>query len=215
MKTKVKICGITDPQIAKYSVGLGVGFIGLIFFAKSPRNITYKKAAEIYRAVSGNAKVIAVMVNPSDHDIKELLSEFTPDYIQLHGNESVDRVREIKEKFGLNIIKAISVSSKCDIKKANQYLPYIKFLLFDAKPPKNSNLPGGNAISFDWNLLKNIKLDKKYFLSGGLNINNIEKALEITNASHIDISSGVEYQLGIKSKRKIFDILQKLTNGKK
>lgn len=210
MLTKVKICGIKSPKIAQYAVGLGASFVGVVFFEKSPRKISYEEAAIIHKAISGNAKLVAVMVSPEDSEISEMLSHFTPEYIQLHGDESPARVYDIKQKFNLPLIKAISVSSLKDIKKADIYHELVDYILFDAKPPKGSELPGGNAISFDWSFLKGINLDKRYFLSGGINPNNIEEALKISGARYIDVSSGVESARGIKSKKLIFNLFEKV-----
>lgn len=215
MLTKIKICGVKTPEIAKFAVGAGADYIGVIFFPKSPRNITYNKAADISKAISGNAKLVSVMVNPDDSEIEEMLSHFRPDYIQLHGNETVDRVKYIKEKFEIPLIKAIPVSSLSDIKKAKKYGDYVEFLLFDAKPPKNSKIPGGNAVSFDWKLLSDVALDKKFFLSGGIDISNVDEAISATAAKYIDVSSSLESVRGQKSKKLISAFLKKLIKCKK
>lgn len=210
MRTKVKICGVKTPEIAKYAIGQGAEFIGVVFFPKSPRYISYSQAAKIHHAISGNAKLVAVMVNPDDSEITEMLKSFTPDYIQLHSSETPARLLQIKQKFNISIIKAISVSSKNDIKKASTYNSVVEFILFDAKPPKHSHLPGGNAISFDWSLLHNIDLGVRYFLSGGLTPSNICEAIKQTGANYIDVSSGVESELGKKSKKLINSLIQKV-----
>ncbi len=210
MKVKLKICGIKTENIAQYAVGHGVEYIGVIFFPKSPRHVSYSQAAKIHKSISGNANLISVMVNPSDSEIAEMLTYFKPEYIQLHGSETIERVKGIKSKFSIPLIKAISVSSKKDIKKAKLYIDDVEFILFDAKPPKNSNLPGGNAVSFDWSLLDNLDLDKKFFLSGGINIKNVDEALNISKAKYIDLSSSVESASGVKSKKLIKLLIEKV-----
>jgi len=207
---KVKICGIKTPNMAQYAVGQGADFIGVIFFPKSPRHVSYVQAAAINKAISGNAKLVAVMVNPSNDEISDMLAEFTPDYIQLHGSEPIERVVELRGNLSIPLIKAISVSTKEDIKKAHIYKEHVDYILFDAKPPKGSDLPGGNAISFDWSLLKDLNLDTKYFLSGGLNISNINDAIKQTKVKYIDISSGAESSIGEKSKKLINLLIQKV-----
>jgi phosphoribosylanthranilate isomerase len=199
MNVKVKICGVKTPEIAEYAITQGADYIGVVFFEKSPRNIDFKTAEKIRQSLNNKAKIVAVTVNPDDDFIDAMLKEFTPDYIQLHGNETPERAREIKKKFNLKIIKAIAVSELEDLQKANNYKNIAEFILFDAKPPKNSNLPGGNAISFDWKILENQVFDFNFILSGGLDFSNVQQALSITNAKFVDVSSGVEEKFGEKS----------------
>lgn len=210
MKVKVKICGVKTPNMAQYAIGQGAAFIGVVFFEKSPRHISFGCAAAIHKAISGNAPLVAVMVNPDDSYIAEMLENFIPEYIQLHGGESPERALEIKDKFGVKVIKAISVSERSDIKRAVEYRGIVDYIIFDSKPPKNSNLPGGNAVSFDWDILSNIDIDMKYMLSGGLNIDNVSSAIEQTKVRYIDLSSGVESSSGVKSKELIRSLFEKV-----
>lgn len=212
MDIRTKICGIKTPDIASFAVDSGAEFIGLIFFEKSPRNISFEQAKLVASSVKNKASIITVLVNPDDEFIADLLSHFTPDYIQLHGSETPERVKEIKDKFGIKLIKAISVNDKGDIEKAKKYEALVEFTLFDAKPPKNSDLPGGNAVSFDWDILKNINLKTPWFLSGGLHSGNIEEAITTSKAKFIDVSSGVEKDFGKKDKKLIKNFLKTVQN---
>lgn len=212
MSVKVKICGIKTPDIASLAANNGVEFIGLIFFEKSPRNVSFEEAKIVSDSIKGKAKMVAVLVSPDDEFISELLSHFTPDYIQLHGSESPERVKGIKEKFGINIIKAISVATEDDIKKAEEYNGIADYILFDANPPKNSDLPGGNAVSFDWEILKDINIKTPWILSGGLNADNIEQAILTSKAKFIDVSSGVEKIFGEKDEKLIKNFLKTVQN---
>jgi phosphoribosylanthranilate isomerase len=196
---QVKICGIKTYEAALSAINAGADFIGFIFFDKSPRNINLSKAAEIKYLLNKRIKTVAVTVNAQENFIAEIVSVLNPDYIQFHGSENVEYISYLKRKFGIKIIKSVSVSEPLDLLKANKYKDVADFILFDSKPPKGSNLPGGNAVSFDWSILSNLNTNYKWFLSGGLNHNNIKMAKNITSAKFFDVSSGVEIASGVKS----------------
>lgn len=198
MNAKVKICGIKDPEIAKQTSESGADMVGVIFFERSPRNTDFLTAKKIQTALKASTKLVAVTVNANDEFITEMLEVFKPDYIQLHGSETKQRALDIKNKFNLKIIKAISIETTSDLKKAEEFSDISDYILFDAKAPKNSLLPGGNAVSFDWNILKDHMVSYKWALSGGLNINNLKEAKNISKAAFFDVSSGVESSPGIK-----------------
>lgn len=202
-KIHSKICGIKSLEIAEELVNSGAEFIGFIFFEKSPRHINLNQYKNIASKITGSIKIVTVLVNPSDDQIQQIIDNHKPDFIQLHGKESPERVKEIKEKFDIAIIKALAVSNKKDIEQAEIYSDICEYILFDAKPPKGSDLPGGNNISFDWSILSEAKLGYKWFLSGGLNVENIEQAINSSNAKYIDISSGVEIEKGEKDLSKV------------
>jgi len=195
---KVKICGIKTPEIARLSSAHGADMIGVVFFKKSPRNIDFKTAAEIKSSLHKNSKIVAVTVNPDDEFIDEMLKAFKPDLLQLHGSETRERVLEIKEKYGLSIIKAISLENPDDTKKAEIFSDIADYILFDSTPPKNSELPGGNSLKFNWNILKDHNVTYNWILSGGLNPDNIDQAKTQTKAVFFDVSSGIESSSGIK-----------------
>ncbi len=205
-----KICGISTIESAELLEELGTAYIGFVFFEKSPRNVTPKQAADICENLSRSLIKIAVMVNPDDSFIDNLLKDFTPDYFQLHGSESVQRVDDIALKYGVPIIKAISVSQTTDVKKAFSYRDVANIILFDAKPPKNSELPGGNGVSFDWKMLRAYSFDMPVFISGGIDINNVSQAVQESGVKMIDVSSGVESSAGVKDLIKIRQLLSKV-----
>lgn len=207
MTIYTKICGLSNAESVNVADECGVAYVGFVFYKKSPRYITPKHASNIVSDLSKTVIKVAVMVNPSDEYIQEILKDFTPDYIQLHGDESVDRVEDIKLNFGIPVIKAFSVSSKQDIKNAMKYINAANIFLFDSKLQKDStnsnNLPGGNGISFDWNILSSFEFEIPVFLSGGININNVSEAVTKTCTKMVDVSSGVESSLGVKDIIKI------------
>jgi phosphoribosylanthranilate isomerase len=194
----IKICGVKTVEVADAVIEAGATHIGFIFFERSPRNLTPGKAVEIAKHIKGKIKTVIVTVDPTDKLLTEITSLFKPDFIQLHGSENAERLKVIKRKYGMKLIKAISVKEKADLKKADEFRHVADYILFDAKPGDDSELPGGNAISFDWEILHDFKPGYKYILSGGLTPENVQKAINTTGASFLDVSSGVESTPGNK-----------------
>jgi phosphoribosylanthranilate isomerase len=198
MKTEVKICGLKTAEAAERAVALGASHVGFIFFPKSPRNIEPDDAGRIADRIRGQAKIVAVTVNADNDELDEIVSALNPDILQLHGSEDAERLLTVKAMYGLPVMKALSVREASDLEKIDAYIGIADRFLFDAKPPKGSDLPGGNGVSFDWKLLDALDGSVDYMLSGGLNADNIGEAMAQTNARAIDISSGVESAPGVK-----------------
>ena len=207
MGTQVKICGLTRPQDVEAAILYGAYYLGFIVEAKSSRKLSVAEAAILSRPVKGSAKTVAVTVNPDDRLIESITTHMQPDYIQLHGDESVERVAEISRKFGLKTIKAVAVATHEDMKAAEHYAGVADFILYDAKPPKGTKgeepVRGGHGLSFDWNILAAAPLPKKWALAGGLTPENAAEAIARTNAPILDVSSGVEVSAGLKDAAKI------------
>jgi phosphoribosylanthranilate isomerase len=205
-KSKIKICGIKEVQTLDCCIENKVDFFGLIFYKKSSRNIAIGSAQSLLK-YSEKKKIssVGVFVNEYLDDLIDLLKKLNFDYIQLHGNEDNQYIKSIKKK-GFNIIKNISIKTNEDLKKTFEF-PDSDFFLFDYKPNHNE-LPGGNAKKFNWDIIKDIKINKPWFLSGGININNINKIKNFTIPYGIDISSGVEDKPGIKDNNKIKSLLK-------
>ncbi|MHC1547337.1 phosphoribosylanthranilate isomerase [Phyllobacterium sp. K27] len=208
MDLDIKICGLkTDDAVAAVLDG-GASHIGFIFFAKSPRNIDPVEAGQLRKAAIGRAKAVAVTVDADDATLDAIVAAMKPDLLQLHGHETVERVAEVKARFGLPVIKAFALRERNDLDQIKPYSGVADMFLFDAKPPKGSELPGGNGVSFDWQLLSALDGQVPYMLSGGLNAGNIGAALQATNARGIDISSGVESAPGVKDVSLIKEFFQ-------
>ena len=209
MQVKTKICGVNTTAAASESVRGGANFIGFVFYPPSPRYVTAKKAAEISTHIPPNITNVGVFVNPEDDELDLITNSVSLSMIQLHGSESPERVSEIRTHTGLSVMKAISIETEEELDQIDNFNLVADWLLFDAKPNRNisSAMPGGNAISFDWNLLKNYSGDLPWMLSGGLNDKNVAEAVKITKAYHVDVSSGVEYVPGSKSQQKIRSFL--------
>ena len=207
---EIKICGINDKLSMDAAIESKADYIGLVFYNKSPRNLYLDDAKKLLQNRNQHSKIVALIVNSDDNFIRDIEQNIKPDYLQLHGNETPIRCKDIKMKFKIPIIKAIGIKNKLDLIKANQdYQNLCDILLLDSP---STILPGGNGEMFNWNIIKNWKPSKKWMLAGGLNINNIEKAVNISNPPAIDISSGVEISKGIKDPEMIKNFITKCRN---
>ena len=204
----VKICGIQNKNTLLCCEKNNVNFFGMIFYPKSPRNISIKNAIAL-QSISKDLNIngVGVFVNKNINELQEIIKDLKLQFVQLHGTEDEEYIKTVK-KIGIKIIKSISINNKDDLNKIHKYKSN-DYFLFDYKPLKGE-LPGGNSKSFDWNILKNLKTDKPWFLSGGINSNNIKKILDDINPLGIDLSSGVEKELGIKDNHIINNFIEKL-----
>jgi phosphoribosylanthranilate isomerase len=193
--TKVKICGLSTVETVQAALDHGAEMVGLVFFPKSPRHVSLEQAAALAAQARGRAKIVALTVDADDALLKSIINATRPDYIQAHGSETPARVGEITAQFGVPVIKAIKVKEASDIASAKSFKDVAAMCLFDAKAPEDL-LPGGNGLSFDWNLLKG--KDGQFMLSGGLNPENVAQAIKLTRAPIVDVSSGVESTPGKK-----------------
>ena len=203
-----KICGLKNKESLICCEENKVAFFGMIFYEKSPRNITLSQANTLVD-LSKELKInpVGVFVDHNIRDLIKIIKFLNLKYIQLHGEEDQSYIDEIKKKFNLQIIKKVSINHANDLNKINSYRN-VDYLLFDYKP-NNDELPGGNSKSFDWNLLKGQKIDLPWFISGGINQDNIKKIQNLINPHGIDLSSGVEESKGIKSNTKINNLFKK------
>lgn len=203
MDTKVKICGLTRPEDVEAAIRYGAAYLGFIVEAKSARQLSVDDAAKLSLQAKASAKTVAVTVNANNAIIEAIATQMQPDYIQFHGDESVDRVAEVARKFKVKTIKAIAVSTPADMIAAEHYAGVADFILYDAKPPKGETVRGGHGLSFDWNILTASPLPKTWALAGGLTPENADEALRRTKAPILDVSSGLEASPGVKDALKI------------
>ena len=208
MPVKVKICGLTTPETLDAALKGGASHVGFVFFAKSPRNLTVEKAAALAARVEGRAKILGLFVNPDADQIDRVRAQVRLDVVQLHGEERPDAVARIAMTSGLDVWKALPVRTERDLNEAQNYCGAATLILYDAKPPAGSDLPGGNGLRFDWELLRGHRHPLPWALSGGLDASNIAEAVRITNAPLLDVSSGVESAPGIKDMDKIAAFLK-------
>ena len=188
MALDIKICGLSTVETFDAALDNGASHVGFIFFAKSPRNVTPALAGQLRQAAKGRAMAVAVTVDADDAFLDEIVAAVAPDMLQLHGKETPARVAEVKARYGLPVMKAFSIREAGDFEAIVPYASVADRLLFDAKPPAGSELPGGNGVSFDWRLLAGLDASVDYMLSGGLNAANIGDALRLANPPGIDIS---------------------------
>ncbi|HVJ35860.1 MAG TPA: phosphoribosylanthranilate isomerase [Terriglobia bacterium] len=210
MAIEAKICGLRTPEAIETAIAGGAAFIGLVFYAKSPRYLTPEAAGALSRPVAGKVGRVGLIVDANDAEIAAILTACPLDMLQLHGKETPERVAEIRAKFSHPVMKVLSVATAEDIAGARAYEDVADRLLFDAKPPKNmvGALPGGNAVSFDWNLLAGQAFRRPWMLAGGLTVTNLAEAVRTSGARAVDTSSGVEDQPGVKNLQKIKDFLK-------
>jgi phosphoribosylanthranilate isomerase len=197
MNVQVKICGLSTADTMNAALANGADFVGLVFYPPSPRYVTPAKAAPLAAMARGRARIVALVVDANDALLKDIADAVKPDYFQLHGNETPERVSAIKALTGKPIIKAIRVGGPEDVSLATGFVDVADMILFDTKAPaslKNA-LPGGNGIPFDWSLLEG---KRGFMLSGGLNPANVAEAIRVTGAPMVDVSSGVESAPGKK-----------------
>jgi phosphoribosylanthranilate isomerase len=203
MSMIIKICGLKTPETLDAAIEAGADWVGFVFFPKSPRHVTHDLARMLGQIAGARVKKVALSVDADDAALDAIEKALSPDFHQLHGHESPERVAAIRERFGRPVIKALGIAEAADIKAARAYTPAADWLLLDAKPPKNADLPGGNGVSFDWRLLAGLDLEKPFMVSGGLDPSNVGQAIAISRPAGVDVSSGVETAPGLKDPAKI------------
>lgn len=210
MTVRAKICGLNDPVAVRAVVDAGAAFIGLNFYPPSPRAITPVQAAELAALVPASIGKVGLFVDADDDAIDAVLASVPLDMLQLHGGESPERVAGLRGRTGLKVMKVIKVAGAADLEPAPDWYDAADWLMFDAKPPKEMKnaLPGGNALAFDWLLLKDWEFPLPWMLAGGLNGENVADAVRLSGARYVDTSSGVEGRPGVKSPEKIRQFLK-------
>ena len=203
MSIEVKICGLTDAAAVKAVVEGGAAMCGFVFFPASPRNLTPKEAAELTKGVPEGVIRVGLTVDADDALLAEIASVAKVDMVQLHGAETPARTNEVRERFGLPVIKVLAVQGPDDLVAAEAYQGVADRLMFDAKPPEDASRPGGNARTFDWRVLKNQTFALPWLLAGGLTAENLTEAVKTSGAVAVDVSSGVEDAPGVKNVDKI------------
>ena len=209
MAAEVKICGLSTADTMAAALEAGAAYIGLVFYPRSPRHVGLDQARSLAAQARGRARIVALTVNAPDEELSALMASVAPDLIQAHGEETPARVEEITRRFA-PVIKAIAVKSADDIAAAREFRDRAEMVLFDAKAPETleNALPGGNGLSFDWSLLSADGRPRRFMLSGGLNPENVARAISMTGAPIVDVSSGVESHPGLKDARLIRNFIE-------
>lgn len=204
---RVKICGLRDAGQLASAVNAGANYIGLMFFAKSPRNVSIAQARELALAVPLGVAKVAVVVDAEDDALEAILDQVPIDMLQLHGHESPARVAAVKSRFGLPVMKVVGVADAADLAQLDTFASVADQLLVETKPPKDAVLPGGNGIPFDWRLIAGRRWPVPWMLAGGLKPENVAEALKQSGARQVDVSSGVKSAPGVKDARRIADFI--------
>jgi phosphoribosylanthranilate isomerase len=199
---QAKICGLNDVAAMDAALAGGARFVGLVFFAGSPRHLSLDRATALAARARGRAEIVAVVVDADDALLAQIAAAIAPDFVQAHGNESPARIAALRHFAGKGVIKALGVARAQDLAQAHGFEPAADMLLFDAKPPPGA-LPGGNALAFDWRIMANQRFSRPWLLSGGLNAENLGEAISASGAALVDVSSGVETAPGLKDPAKI------------
>jgi len=203
MGVQAKICGISEPVSLKAAVDGGARWVGFVFFPPSPRNVAPAMAGEMARLVPTGVRTVGLFVNPTDAVLDAVTGVVPLDLIQVHGKETPERVAAIKARFAIPVMKAFKVGAPEDLDYALTFAGAADRLLFDAPPPADSALPGGNGVAFDWTLLRGRSWPLPWMLSGGLTPANVAEAVRTTGATAVDVSSGVEDRPGHKDPARI------------
>lgn len=211
MTAQVKICGITDADAIDAAVSAGATYGGLVFHPNSPRNLTLEQARFLADTMRGRLKIVTLIVDRDDAGIEALVNSVRPDFLQLHGSESARRTATIRAKFHVPVIKALPVAEPADLATAAEFENAADMLMFDARPPKGAERPGGHGTAFDWKILAGRHFTKPWLLAGGLSPDNVARAIALSGARLVDVSSGVESAPGVKDAQRIRDFIQAAT----
>jgi phosphoribosylanthranilate isomerase len=198
MSLTVKICGLSTPETLDAALQAGADMVGFVFFPPSPRHISLETGRELGRQVKRRAVKVALTVDADDTTLANIVETLRPDILQLHGKESVARLRDIKQAFGVQLMKVLAVETAADLAPLAGFAAVADRILFDARAPKGATRPGGLGAVFDWHVLENLDLKLPFMVSGGLTAENVAEAIGVTRAGGVDVSSGVERSPGIK-----------------
>lgn len=220
--SRVKICGLTTSDSVKVCIEAAADFIGLVLFPKSPRNLDIEHAAALAELARGRTQIVTLLVNPDAELLSAVATNVRPDIIQLHGSETIDDVISARSAVpGAQVWKACAVATQADVEAAARFMSpgkHADLVLFDAKPPADAALPGGNGLSFDWRILKTLPASygpgPAFALAGGLTPENVAEAIRLTRAPIVDVSSGVESAPGVKDAALIRDFIRAAKTAK-
>jgi phosphoribosylanthranilate isomerase len=195
---RTKICGLSTPESVAAAVNAGAAYVGFVFFGKSPRNVSPEIARDLALDVPEGVAKVALTVDADDEFLDRIMETAPLDMLQLHGHETPARVLEVRQRYGLPVMKAVGVAVEADLPALDAYARVADQLLVDAKPQPGAELPGGNGLAFDWKLIANRRWAVPWMLAGGLTAQNVAEAIRLTGARQVDVSSGVENAPGVK-----------------
>lgn len=203
MTLTVKICGLSDPRSVDAALEAGADMVGFVFFERSPRHVSLSTGRALGARVAGRARKVALTVDADDATLAAVIEALSPDVLQLHGDETPERVAYVRTRFGLPVMRALGLAERHDIERVALFDGLADHLLFDARAPRGGDRPGGNGEAFDWTLLRGLRTRRPWLLAGGLHCDNVREAIRETGARGVDVSSGVEARPGVKDVEKI------------
>lgn len=201
--TRVKICGLTTATGLSAAVDAGAAYVGFVFFAKSPRNVSVETARALAATVPVGVAKVALVVDADNATLDEITGAVPLDILQLHGHETAERVLEIKARYGLPVMKVVGIADTSDLAVLEAYERVADQILVETKSAKDASRPGGNGLAFDWTIIAKRRWPKPWMLAGGLTSESVAQAIAITGAAQVDVSSGVESSAGVKDASKI------------
>jgi phosphoribosylanthranilate isomerase len=213
MSLIVKICGLSTRETLDVALDAGADMVGFVFFPPSPRHLSLETARDLGKHARRRALKVALTVDADDATLANIVEALQPDMLQLHGKETVARLRDIKQKFALQVMKVIAVENASDLASLPGYAAVADRILFDARAPREATRPGGLGAVFDWHVLENLDLKLPFMVSGGLNAGNVAEAVRVTRAGGVDVSSGVERAPGIKDPEMIRSFIRAARAG--
>lgn len=198
MRVEAKICGLSTPETVDAAVAAGARFVGFVTYPRSPRHVASNDVLEALGArVPKDVIRTGLFVDPDDALLDERLATGAIDLLQLHGAETPERVAAIKARTARPVMKVIKVAQASDVERGiAAYSRVADRLMFEGA---EGDLPGGNAIAFDWTFLSDRTVPLPWLLAGGLRPDNVAEAVRMTGARGVDVSSGVESSRGVKS----------------
>lgn len=199
---RVKICGLTRPEHVRHAAASGADYVGLVFYAGSPRNLTPERAAELLAEVPAGVIPVALLVDPDDR-LADRVAALGVGMVQLHGAETPERVAELRARTGLPVMKVLGIGGADDLAPIAEHEDAADQILVDARAPAGATRPGGNAMAFDWGLIAGRRWMRPWMLAGGLTPGNVAEAVRLTGATQVDVSSGVERAPGEKDPDKV------------
>ena len=200
---RCKICGLRTLADVEAAAAAGAGYIGLVFFPRSPRHLELPAARDLALAAPVGLAKVGLVVDADDAQLEAITDAVPLDMLQLHGRESPARVAAVKARFGLPVMKAVGVAEAADLAAIAEYEAVADQILVDAKARKGAALPGGNGLAFDWRLIAGRHWQRPWMLAGGLTPGNVAEAVRLTGAAQVDVSSGVESAPGVKDAARI------------
>ncbi len=198
MSLIVKICGLSTRETLDVALDAAADMVGFVFFPPSPRHVDLPAISKLADMARGRAEIVVLTVDAEDEVLDQIVQQVRPDWLQLHGSESVDAVMAVKQAFGVRVMKALPIAVRGDLDRIPRYAGVADRILFDARAPKEATRPGGLGAAFDWRLLENLDLKIPFMVSGGLHADNVAEAVRVTGAGGVDVSSGVERASGTK-----------------